>query len=367
MSKPYVLPGSWALAPLEAVVEVLDHQRVPVNRTDRSQRAGDVPYYGATGQVGWIDDHLFNEELVLLGEDGVQFFDPLAQKAYVIRGRAWVNNHAHVLRPIPGVVDPRYLALALNAVDYRGAANGTTRLKLTKSAMVGLPVPLPPYGEQLRIADRHEQFAADVEVGRQSVSVAMTGLQRHREAILTSAVRGELTTSAGGDAEPVLREVLSRREERWRASGMGRYASAAEPLEFQAFELPSGWCWATIDQLAVGVQYGSSAKTSPANPKDVPVLRMGNIVNGALDLAELKYLPADHEEFPALLLADGDLLFNRTNSPELVGRPRSFGTCLVRVLSRPISSASALHQRSLPNSFPTTSTRPTVEHGFART
>jgi type I restriction enzyme S subunit len=87
------------------------------------------------------------------------------------------------------------------------------------------------------------------------------------------------------------------------------------------------------------VQYGSSAKTSE-DPTGIPVLRMGNIIEGQLQITELKYLPKSHDEFPALLLEPGDVLFNRTNSAELVGKtalyrghpkPCSFASYLIRV------------------------------------
>jgi type I restriction enzyme, S subunit len=99
------------------------------------------------------------------------------------------------------------------------------------------------------------------------------------------------------------------------------------------------WPIRTIGEVATRVQYGSSAKTSAAE-KGIPVLRMGNIENGELVLDNLKYLPADHDEFPELFLEMGDLLFNRTNSPELVGKvavykgkpsPCSFASYLIRV------------------------------------
>jgi type I restriction enzyme, S subunit len=107
---------------------------------------------------------------------------------------------------------------------------------------------------------------------------------------------------------------------------------------FSAFPLPDGWTSATIEQVAWSVEYGSSAKTSETEG-GVPVLRMGNIVEGEIDYSELKYLPTDYEEFPRLLLEPGDLLFNRTNSPELVGktavfrgdRQCSFASYLIRV------------------------------------
>ena len=67
------VPEGWTVASLGDCVEILDHMRVPVNAKERQQRLGSIPYYGATGQVGWIDDYLFDEQLVLLGEDGAPF------------------------------------------------------------------------------------------------------------------------------------------------------------------------------------------------------------------------------------------------------------------------------------------------------
>src|SRR5438105_132680 len=110
------LPQSWAAAPLGEVVDLLDHRRVPINADRRETRKGPIPYYGATGQVGWIDDFLFDEELVLLGEDGAPFLDSTKQKAYLITGKSWVNNHAHVLRAKPGLLN-RFLLHQLNVVD----------------------------------------------------------------------------------------------------------------------------------------------------------------------------------------------------------------------------------------------------------
>ncbi|WP_212632932.1 hypothetical protein [Pseudomonas borbori] len=103
------LPSGWAQCSLEDCVEILDSLRVPINNSERQQRIEGktadqlYPYYGATGQVGFIDSFLFDEELVALGEDGVPFFEPMKSKAYMLHGKTWVNNHAHVLR---GLKDP---------------------------------------------------------------------------------------------------------------------------------------------------------------------------------------------------------------------------------------------------------------------
>lgn len=139
------------IVPLEKIVDILDNQRIPINGTERLQRLGNVPYYGATGQVGTIDKAIFNETLILLGEDGVPFFDSTKHKAYEISGPSWVNNHAHVLRAKSELVNQRYLLHFLNIFDYNGYVNGATRLKLTQGDMRRIPVPLPNMEQQEKI------------------------------------------------------------------------------------------------------------------------------------------------------------------------------------------------------------------------
>jgi hypothetical protein len=96
------LPTGWCLARIGDISDCLDSQRIPINRDARALRMGDVPYYGANGQVGWIDTYLFDEELVLVVEDET-FVGRDKPFSYVIRGKSWVNNHAHVLRPLGGM------------------------------------------------------------------------------------------------------------------------------------------------------------------------------------------------------------------------------------------------------------------------
>jgi len=158
------LPDGWNAARLAEVAECLDHQREPVNSEERKARTEGkaperlYPYYGATQQQGWIDGYLFDEPLVLLGEDGVPFLDPLKSKAYVVQGKTWVNNHAHVFRPIH--IDHLFLCHWLNVFDYAGRVAGATRAKLNKSKAIDIPVPLPPLAEQHRIVAKVDELMA---------------------------------------------------------------------------------------------------------------------------------------------------------------------------------------------------------------
>jgi type I restriction enzyme S subunit len=143
----------WIETTIADVAEVLDRFRKPISSAERDKRPGNVPYYGATGQTGWIDEPLFNEELVLLGEDAIDFLNPTAHKAYLIDGPTWVNNHAHVLRARKDVIMSFFLMESLNAVDYSQFITFGTRSKLTQGCMMRITLRVPPMHEQQRIVD----------------------------------------------------------------------------------------------------------------------------------------------------------------------------------------------------------------------
>jgi type I restriction enzyme M protein len=181
----FQLPPRWASARLSEVAAVLDFRREPVNATERQRRiAGKpadqlYPYYGATQQQGWIDDYLFDEELVLLGEDGVPFLDPLRPKAYLVSGKSWVNNHAHAISGIE--MSNPYLLHWLNSFDYSGRVTGTTRAKLNQSRVNDIPVPVPPRAEQDRIVGCVAEFFDVLDRLRElheAISTASTELAR---------------------------------------------------------------------------------------------------------------------------------------------------------------------------------------------
>lgn len=166
------------------IVDILDNLRVPINATERQQRLGDVPYYGATGQVGTIDKPIFNETLILLGEDGVPFFEPNKNKAYEISGPAWVNNHAHVLRAKPQRVVQRYLLHFLNIFDYSGYVNGATRLKLTQGEMRKIPVPLPKIEKQEEIVMSIDNTFEEIVILRSKLRIMKEMSLNLRQSIL---------------------------------------------------------------------------------------------------------------------------------------------------------------------------------------
>lgn len=149
--------------PLLEVCDLLDSKRVPVTSNKRIH--GPYPYYGANGIQDYVNDYIFDDDLVLLAEDGGNFGSKDKPIAYRVSGKCWVNNHAHVLKPREGLnVD--YLCYSLMYYDTKGLVNGATRKKLTQTAMKNIKIPILAYNEQLKIEISRGYFS--LFIGRYS-------------------------------------------------------------------------------------------------------------------------------------------------------------------------------------------------------
>lgn len=145
------IPKDWKFKELGSIVDFLDNSRKPIKDNDRLKIQGNIPYYGASGIVDYINDFLFDEDLILLGEDGENIISRNSRLAFKITGKSWVNNHAHVLR-VHQEVDINYLSEYLESLNYEQYNTGTAQPKLNKSTCLGIPVLLPPRVEQRAIA-----------------------------------------------------------------------------------------------------------------------------------------------------------------------------------------------------------------------
>lgn len=272
------LPQGWVETPLESIVDILDSQRIPLNSDERNARiAGKdvsklVPYYGATGQVGFIDDYIFDEPIVLLGEDGVPFFDLYKHKAYRVSGKSWVNNHAHVIRAKPQVTNNVYIEKYLNYFDYTGVVSGSTRLKLTQGAMREISVKLAPLPEQKRIADKLDALLTRVDATRERLDRIPQILKQFRQSVLAAATSGRLT-------------------EVWRKSQ--EYCSSDLDIE-----LPSTWDVFTIGDLAE-VKGGKRLPKGDAlviYDTGFPYIRAGQLKNGTVNPEDQLYLTKETQK-----------------------------------------------------------------------
>lgn len=148
---------NWKYQPLGEICDILDSKRKPITKNKRV--SGSIPYYGATGVLGYVKDYIFDEKLVLLGEDGAKW-GAGENSSYIICGKSWVNNHAHALKPHRNIILDEFLVYYLNYSDLSESITGVTVPKLNQEKMRAIIIPVPPLTEQERIvALLDDQFA----------------------------------------------------------------------------------------------------------------------------------------------------------------------------------------------------------------
>ena len=231
-----------------------------------------------------------------------------------------------------------------------------------------IPVIVPPITEQQRIVSKIEGLFSELDKGIESLKTAQAQLKVYRQAVLKRAFEGKLTAQWREEnqdrlesPEQLLARIKQERAARyeqqlhewkvtakeWEENGKSgkrpqkprtppKISGILHDVAAKLPPLPISWVWEKLGWMTCGVEYGTAAKSAATGR--VPVLRMGNIQNAEFDWAELVYTSDDNES-AQYLLHDGDVLFNRTNSPELVGktaiykgeRPAIFAGYLIRV------------------------------------
>ncbi|GCE85205.1 restriction endonuclease subunit S [Komagataeibacter diospyri] len=244
---------------------------------------------------------------------------------------AATNQGFKSIVPADGVFN-EYLYYYLKAAKYvaEERATGTTFKEISGSAFAKMPVPVAPTNEQRRIVAKIEELFSELDKGVESLTTAREQLKAYRQSVLRAAFEGKLTEGWRKqhpelpDAE-ALRESLScarsAQASEQKKRRRTRKLAPVTPLTSEVLEtlpdIPSEWVWEKLGWLTCGVEYGTSAKSSKSGR--VPVVRMGNIQNGVIDWDNLVFTD-DAAEIAKYSLCSGDVLFNRTNSPELVGK-----------------------------------------------
>ena len=271
------MSSNWNVVPFTEAVDICDTLRKPINSSERASRIKGkeqselYPYYGATGQVGFIDDYITDGEYVLLGEDGAPFLDAFSKKAYIISGKTWVNNHAHVLK---SKTNNKFLCYYLNSFNYKDYVSGTTRLKLTQAEMKRIPVPVPPLSEQERIVSRIEELFSQLDAGVETLKKTKAQLAVYRQAAITEAFSVENNTP--------------------------------------------NVCLSDIAQIIGGITKGRDL--SGTETIELPYLRVANVQNGYLDLSEIKTIKLRVDEKERYLLKPGDVLYTEGGDRDKLGR-----------------------------------------------
>jgi type I restriction enzyme S subunit len=160
---PLENPMGWSVTPFGNLASNQDGRRKPVKASDRAERKGQYPYYGASGIIDYLEEYLFDGMALLIAEDGANLLARSSPIAFLAHGKYWVNNHAHVVIDI-GSADLNYLCVALNLRDVADYVTGSAQPKLTQANLNRILIPVPPLSLQrefaLRVAEIREMEAA---------------------------------------------------------------------------------------------------------------------------------------------------------------------------------------------------------------
>ena len=353
MNERWQVPATWQWTNMAAVSTVIGGGTPSTQ--DPSHFGGDVPWLTPADLSGFGDKYIssgernltqrgFERSSAKMVPAGSILFTSRAPVGYVAIAEAPVCTNqgfkSFVLAPdiVPSYC---YYYLLSARTHIQSMASGTTFLELPAREARKIPIPIAPKQEQSRIAVALDETLSDLNAGIDTLQRCQEKLARYRASVLKAAVEGDLTAAwrkEHPDIEPaseLLQRILAERRQRWEQEQLRIYAEKGkappknwkakykEPVAPEGNDLPTlahGWCWATLDQLAWSSGYGTSVKCKPDNA-GLAVLRIPNVVQGALELDNLKFAPSGYAEAPDRLVAARDMLVIRTNgSRDLIGR-----------------------------------------------
>ena len=369
---PFDIPESWEWVRLGEVVDILDSMRRPITKADR--KPGPYPYYGASCIQDYVADYIFDEPLVLLGEDGAKWGRG-DNSAYRISGKTWVNNHAHVLRPLGGVKHD-YLVHVLCISDLTSFVTGTTVPKLNQARMCGIPIPLPPLAEQKRIVAKIEELLPYIDRYEKAWSKLEDFNKRFpgdmQKSLLQMAIQGKLVDQRPeeGTGEELLEMILAAKGAKGasrscaskksgkagavagttgttettgtgaslgcpvRPGGLGGLGSPVPPAD-APFDIPESGVWVRLGEVA-DVQLGKMLDKGKNKGAPHPYLANLSVRWGSFDLSSLKMMPFTEDECEKFALHPGDVLMCEGGVP---------GRCAVwRLKNSQIKYQKAVHR-----------------------
>ena len=245
---PFELPKGWCFTNIGEVLINRDGERKPVSSTIRSKQSNKIyDYYGAAGVIDKIDDYLFDEKLLLIGEDGANLLSKSKNNAFFAEGKYWVNNHAHVLDATDKNL-LEYVAIVINAIKLDDYITGSAQPKLSQDNLNKIPIALPPLSEQKRIMEAIIHWSLLIEQIELNKIDLQTSIKQAKSKVLDLAIHGKLVPQDPNDepASELLKRINPKAEI---ITDNGHYQKN------KRFEIPNTWelCkLGTISKIARG-------------------------------------------------------------------------------------------------------------------
>ncbi|HEM6801167.1 TPA: restriction endonuclease subunit S [Citrobacter koseri] len=278
---------------LQTAVDFLDGQRRPIKSGDRAKISGPYPYYGASGIVDYVNDYIFDDNLILLGEDGENILSRNLPLAFMVSGKIWVNNHAHVMKPNDSF-DITYLTEYLESIDYSLLNSGTAQPKLNKQTCLKIKVIKPSKKEQTAIAN----VLSDTD----ALITKLEQLIAKKQAIRTAIMQQLLT---GRTRLPQFSKNPDGTSKSYKASELGA--------------IPEDWKVLSVGQVC-DLLTGFPFSSNKYSDSGIRLLRGSNVKRGITDWSDgiTQYWPEISADIKQYELYAGDIVISMDGS--LVGR-----------------------------------------------
>lgn len=187
------IPEHWGLKKLKYLTKCLNTKRIPLETTIRgSMEQKKYPYYGATGIIDYVEDYIFDEETILIAEDGANLIFRNLQLIYKPQGKYWVNNHSHILRPL-NHINRNYLAFLMECFDYTIYISGAAQPKLTKENLLNILFFSPPLVEQNRIVTYLEKIEEKISKAISLKQQEIEKLKEYKTVLIDNVVTGKIS------------------------------------------------------------------------------------------------------------------------------------------------------------------------------
>ena len=211
---PFELPEGWEWCRFTSVTVNRDSERKPISSANRTNVAKIYDYYGASGKIDKIDKFIFNEKLLLIGEDGANLVTRSKPIAFFAEGQYWVNNHAHCIDSTDKLI-LEYLCLYINAISLEKYVTGSAQPKMTQDNMNSILIALPPYEEQKRLEFQVNHILKTVSTIENEKEDIVNYIISAKSKILDLAIRGKLVPQDSNDepASVLLERIRAEKEE----------------------------------------------------------------------------------------------------------------------------------------------------------
>ena len=262
-----VLPDGWCLTDIGELLINRDGERKPVSSVIRSKQTSKIyDYYGAAGVIDKVDSYLFDERLLLIGEDGANLLSRNKNNAFFAEGRYWVNNHAHVLDATDkNLLD--FIAIVINSMNLDDYITGSAQPKLSQDNLNKIPIVLPPLAEQQRIIAEIKKWFTLIDQIEQGKADLQTTIELTKSKILDLAIHGKLVPQDPND-EPAI-ELLKRINPDFTPCDNGHYT-----------QLPEGWAICKMKQIT-SITNGKSQKNVETLNGIYPIYGSGGVIGRA--------------------------------------------------------------------------------------